>query len=126
MEEEHVPYDTETNNLGSCVKESLESTASRERGVVACLASSDDQNTGDQLGPEEDGKTEIMSVTHSDIGFLILILEYLRDSPAISLAERHSEHTTRSLQEDTARYRVCHRLDRLVVRRSLSLEHDST
>jgi hypothetical protein len=57
MEEEHVTNDAKTNDLGGGVEEALEGTACGERGISRCLRCPDDERAGNDLRPEENGKT---------------------------------------------------------------------
>jgi hypothetical protein len=58
MEEKHVMNDGETNDLRCSVEETLEGSACCETSVCRCLRGSDDNDTRENLGPEENGKSE--------------------------------------------------------------------
>jgi len=50
--------DGETDDLWCSVEETLESSACCEASVGRCLRGSDDNDTRENLGPEENGKSE--------------------------------------------------------------------
>ena len=58
MEKEHVMNDGETDDLRCSVEETLESSACCEASVGRCLRGSDDNDTRENLGPEENRQSE--------------------------------------------------------------------